>query len=108
MAEPDFVDEMIAKLSVDDPGFPKLVERARRRRELLAALADLRKRQDLSDAAMADAMGTDAASVEDLETEAPDVRLSIIDGYADALGYVVQYHLVPAAAAAGQAPVVVH
>jgi len=107
MPEPDFVDAMIAKLSADDPGFPKLVEIARRRRELLLALADQRDRQGLTQAAVAEAMASSEASVEELESEAPDVALSTLDRYADAVGYAVQYHLIPLADAAGEPAVVV-
>ena len=106
MAEPDFVDDMIAKFSAHDPEFPKLVEVARRRRELLLALAELRERQDLSQVAVAGALGISEAAVDDLESEAPDVTVSTISRYAAALGYVVQYHLIPEADA-GQAPAIV-
>jgi transcriptional regulator with XRE-family HTH domain len=106
MAQPDDLDALIAKLSADDPQFPRLVETARRRRELLLALARERVRQDLSRVEVAEAMGTCEQSVEELESEAPDVTLPTIDRYAEALGYVVQYHLIPASDA-GDEPVVV-
>lgn len=108
MTEPDFVDELIAKRSADDPEFPKLVEVARRRRELLLALADLRERQECTQAAVAAAIGTSEEVVEELESEGPDVTLSTIARYADALGYVVQYHLIPERDAAEAPAVVVH
>lgn len=108
MAEPDDLDELIAKLSVDDPEFPKLVATARRRRELLLALADQRERQGITQWAVANALGASEASVEELESEAPDVSLSTLDRYADALGFSVQYHLIPAGQAADEPPVVVH
>jgi hypothetical protein len=108
MAEPDDLDALIAKLSADDPEFPKLVETARRRRELLLALTYERERQQLTQAAVADAMGAHEEAVEELESEAPDVPVSILDRYADAIGYTVQYHLIPLADAADEPPVVVH
>jgi seryl-tRNA synthetase len=108
MADPDFVDEMIAKLSAGDPEFPKLVEVARRRRELILELAELRRRQERTRAAVAEAMDTSEAFVEELESEAPDVKLSTINRYAGALGYVVQYHLIPEREAGDAPAVVVH
>src|SRR5947209_6762297 len=108
MAEPDDLDAMIAKLSADDPEFPMLVETARRRRELLLTLADLRERQGLTQAAVSGSMATSEDAIEELESEAPDVPLSVIDRYAGALGYVVQYHLIPEAEAPEIPAVVVH
>ena len=39
MAERDFLDKMIAKRTARNPEFPQLLDAARRRRELLRALA---------------------------------------------------------------------
>jgi hypothetical protein len=45
MAERDFLDKMIVKRTARNPEFPKLLDAARRRRELLRALAERREEQ---------------------------------------------------------------
>jgi predicted transcriptional regulator len=108
MAERDFLDEMIAKRTTRNPEFPKLVDAARRRRDLLHKLAEQRERQHRSQTAIAAAMATSQSSVARLETVATDAKLSTVERYADSLGYVVQYHLIPAEAGIDQPAVVVN
>ncbi len=108
MAERDFLDEMIAKRTERNPEFPKLVDAARRRRELLRALAERREQQERSQTAVAAAMATSQSAVARLESAASDAKMSTIDRYAASLGYVVQYHLIPAKSGAEAPPVVVH
>jgi hypothetical protein len=45
MAERDFLDKMIAKRTARNPEFPRLLDGARRRRELLRTLAERREQQ---------------------------------------------------------------
>ena len=40
-------------------------------------------------------MATSQSSVARLETTATDAKISTVERYADSLGYVVQYHLIP-------------
>ena len=108
MAEPDFLDKMIAKRTAGNPDFPGLLDAARRRRELLRTLAGRREAQQRSQTAVAAAMATSQSSVARLETTATDAKISTLDRYADSLGYIVQYHLIPAREGAGAPPVVVH
>lgn len=109
MAERDFLDKMVAKRTAASPEFPGLLDAARRRRELLRALAERRDAQGRSQTAIAAAMETSQSFVARLESTAVDARISTVDRYAGSLGYVVQYHLIPADAT-GLAPpaVVVH
>lgn len=107
MTERDFIDEIVAKRTAVNPAFPQLVDAARRRRELLRALAGRREAQHRSQTAIAAAMETSQSSVARLESTAADARLSTIDRYAESLGYVVQYHLLPADAKGLGAPAVV-
>ena len=106
MSEPDFIDQVIADRSARNPEFPLLVDAARRRRELLRVLAEQRERHGLTQTAVAAAMQTSQSFVGRLETTAGDARLSTVDRYAATLGYVVEYHLIPADQADG-APAVV-
>jgi cytochrome c553 len=108
MAERDFLDEMIAKRTERNPEFPKLLDAARRRRELLRALAERREEQERTQTAIAAAMQTSQSAVARLESTASDARMSTVDRYAASLGYVVQYHLVPVENGAVLPPVVVH
>lgn len=95
MADRDFLDEVVNERSARNPEFPAMVEAAERRRQLLAALAERRRKADHSQTAIAAAMRSSQSSVARLETSATDARLSTLDRYAHALGYRVEYSLVP-------------
>ncbi|HET6449259.1 MAG TPA: helix-turn-helix transcriptional regulator [Conexibacter sp.] len=105
--EREFLDETIARRTAANPEFPQLLEAARRRRDLMRTLAKRRVAQRRSQTAVAAAMETSQSSVARLETTATDAKISTIDRYADSLGYIVQYHLLPADDAGRSAPVVV-
>lgn len=108
MAERDFLDDMVAKRTERNSDFPGMLDAARRRRDLLHALARQREEQERSQTAVAAAMATSQSAVARLETTASDAKMSTIDRYAASLGFVVQYHLVPATGAADTPAVVVH
>jgi len=93
--EPDFLDEVIEESTALDPSFPQLMAQARRNRELLAALRKQRKRAKVSQKVLAEAMGTSQSAVSELEKTASDAKVSTVEKYAGALGFAVQYHLVP-------------
>jgi transcriptional regulator with XRE-family HTH domain len=93
--EPDFLDEIIADSTAQDPGFPAALERAVRNREVLRALAAERKRRKISQTVVAAAMGTSQSAVSDLETSSSDALMSTVEKYAHALGLAVEYSLVP-------------
>ena len=105
--KPDALDEMIAEFTAENPEFPALLAAAERRRKLLRELAERRRQKDLSQTAVAAAMQTSQPTVARLETDASDAKLSTLERYAAALGYVVEYHLVPASRANLERPVVV-
>ena len=107
MPERDFLEEMIDRRTARSPEFPRLLDAAQRRRELLRALAGQREGQKRSQTAIAAAMETSQSFVARLESTAADAKISTIDRYADSLGFVVQYHLIPIAEADGAPPVVV-
>jgi seryl-tRNA synthetase len=106
--ERDFLDKMIGKRTAHSAEFPRLLDAARRRRELLRALAAQREKQRRTQTAVAAAMETSQSFVARLETIAADAKISTVDRYAESLGYVLQYHLIPAAQADSAPPVVVH
>jgi predicted transcriptional regulator len=108
MGERDFLDRMIAKRTTRNPEFPRLVDAARRRRELLRTLAERREAQQQTQTAVAAAMATSQSFVARLESSAADAKISTVERYADTLGYVVQYHLIPALDGANAPAVVVH
>jgi seryl-tRNA synthetase len=95
MTERDFLDEVVEERAAQSPGFPGLVEAAMRRRELLSTLAEKRRESERSQTAIAAAMQSSQSSVARLETSATDARISTVDRYAHALGYKIQYRLVP-------------
>lgn len=107
MTERDFLDEVVEERAARSPDFPDLVEAAVRRRELLSALAEKRREDERSQTAVAAAMQSSQSSIARLESSATDARISTVDRYAHALGYKVQYHLVPETEASDPS-VVVH
>jgi len=107
MAERDFLEKMIEKRTVRNPEFPRLLDASRRRRELLRSLAGEREQQKRTQTAIAAAMDTSQSFIARLESTAADTKISTVDRYAESLGFVVQYHLIPAADAAGSSPVVI-
>jgi len=108
VAEKDFLDEMVAERTARNPDFPELLDAARRRRELLRALAAERAERKISQTQLAAAMRTSQSTLARLETTAVDMKLSTVERYAHALGMSVQYHLLDAEQGAGEPGVVVH
>jgi hypothetical protein len=94
--EPDALDAMIAEFTDANPGFPHLLLAAERRRALLHTLAEQRKHRQLSQTRVAAAMRTSQPTLARLETTAADAKLSTVERFAGALGYAIEYHLVPA------------
>jgi transcriptional regulator with XRE-family HTH domain len=98
------IDERTAR----NPGSPEMVEAAARRRQLLAALAERRRERKQSQTAVAAAMHSPQSSIARLETSATDAHIPTLDRYAGALGYRLQYHLIPASDRNAGTAVVVH
>jgi hypothetical protein len=53
-------------------------------------------------------METSQSSVARLERAAGDARISTVDRYAEALGYRVQWHLLPLKGSEAEPPLVIH
>jgi RNase adaptor protein for sRNA GlmZ degradation len=105
--EPDALDEMVAEFTQANPAFPHMLHAAERRRVLLRALAEQRRRRNLSQTRVAAAMRTSQPTLARLETTASDTKLSTVERFAGALGYSVEYHLVPATISTRRTGVVV-
>jgi DNA-binding XRE family transcriptional regulator len=74
------------------PGFREMAEAARRQ-ELLAELIAERRAAGLSQAEVADRMGTSQPAVARVEAGAVDVRLSTLQRYAEAVGRRLELRL---------------
>jgi transcriptional regulator with XRE-family HTH domain len=71
---------------------------AESRRRLLGELVERRRALGLSQTEVAARMGTSQSAVARLEALAtPDVRLSTLERYADAVGHALRWSLAPAA-----------
>jgi DNA-binding XRE family transcriptional regulator len=104
---PDALDEMIAEFTQTNPDFPHLLQAAERRRALLHTLAEQRKHRNLSQTKVAATMDTSQPTLARLETTAADTKLSTVERFANALGYAIEYHLVPIKASKRRTGVVV-
>lgn len=108
MAKPDFLDEIIEERSAKNPEFSQLIDAAVRRRSLLKQLGEMREVKQQSQTSLAAEMQTSQSSIARLEGSASDARLSTIDRFAEALGYRIQWHLLPVQESASAPSVVVH
>ncbi len=106
MAERDYLDELIERRTAGNPDFPDLLDAASRRRQLLKTMAGERRAKSASQTAVAAAMKSSQSTIARLENSADDAQLSTIDRYLAAIGYRVEYHLVPIGEAT-DSPVVV-
>lgn len=96
LEEPDFLDEMIAESTARNPEFPRIMDEARQRRELLRHLAAIRVRDGISQTAVAARMETSQPTVARLESYAYDVKLSTLQRYAAALGKKIEWQIIDA------------
>lgn len=92
--EADLLDDIVAHGTAQDPGFRQLVDAAVARRELLRRLARRRIRLGLSQAQIADQMGTSQPAVARLESGEVDARVSTIERFAVAVGTRLEYRLI--------------
>ena len=81
----DFLDEMIEERSRENPDFGRLVDEATARRELARRLTVQREDTGLSQATVAERMGTSQSIVSKLERGA-DVKVSTLQRYCAAIG----------------------
>lgn len=86
-------DEHDAGAHFADPVFPGFDELARKRRALVAELADERRRAGLTQTVVAARMRTSQSVVARLERGDLDVRLSTIERYAAALGREIEWRV---------------
>lgn len=91
----DAIDEIVAISTDEDPSFGALFDVEVRRQDLLLHLGELRRASGLSQAQVAAAMGTSQPAVAKLEAARTDPRLSTAARFALAVGYRLEYALVP-------------
>jgi ribosome-binding protein aMBF1 (putative translation factor) len=93
-ADEDFLAALIVNRTKKNPDFPRLLEAAVRRRELVATLAAKREALGLSQALVATRMGTSQPAVARLEAGEVDAKLSTLERFAAALGFRIHWKLV--------------
>ena len=76
-----------------EPVLPGFKEMAQRRRALAEELVGRRLALGLSQTEVAARMGTSQSAVARLESGASDIRLSTLERYAAAVGYVIDWRL---------------
>lgn len=81
----DFLAELIADRTRQNPEFPSMMAEAETRRKLARRLAKLREKKELSQTVVAARMGTAASVVSKLEAGG-DVKLSTLQRYLAAIG----------------------
>ena len=91
--KPDFLDDIIAKGTAENPEFPRLVDAALERRRLLRTLAREREQMGLSQGEVAAMMGTSQPAVARLESGEVDARVSTIERFAAALGRRIEFRV---------------
>ena len=90
----DDLDEFIADRARTNPDFPRLVDEALARRQLLRNLAAEREAGGLTRTVVAARMGTSESAVARLEKGEADAKLSTVGRYAAALGKRVEWRIV--------------
>ena len=95
MAKPkDDLEEFIADRARANPDFPRLVDDALARRQLLRQLASQRELEGLTRTVVAARMGTSESAVARLEGGEADAKLSTVGRYAAALGKRIEWRIV--------------
>lgn len=90
----DDLQEFIADRARVNPDFPRLVDDALGRRQLLRELAAQREIEGLTRTVVAARMGTSESAVARLEGGEADAKLSTVGRYAAALGKRVEWRIV--------------
>jgi len=90
----DFLDDIIAQSTREDPAFPQKVEAALDHRRLMRELAEARRSSHLSQTTLAAAAGTSQSQIARAESGDVDVRISTIARMAAALDKRLEWSLV--------------
>jgi ribosome-binding protein aMBF1 (putative translation factor) len=89
----DELDDVVAHRTARNPEFPRLLEAAAARRELMDALRQARIEAGLSQTEVAARMHTSASSIARLERVAQNSTLQTVQEYASALGKSLTWSL---------------
>ncbi len=90
----DDLEGFIADRARANPDFPRLIDEALARRQLLRELAAQREVEGLTRTVVASRMGTSESAVARLEKGEADAKLSTVGRYAAALGKRVEWRIV--------------
>jgi ribosome-binding protein aMBF1 (putative translation factor) len=93
-ANEDSLAEIILSRTKRNPDFPKFLEAAVRRRDLVASLVAKREELGLSQDLVATRMGTSQPAIARLEAGQVDAKLSTLERFATALGFRIHWDLV--------------
>jgi DNA-binding XRE family transcriptional regulator len=93
---PDFLDEIIAMGTAEDPTFAQKVQTALDQRVLMRELAEARIAAHLSQTKLAAAAGTSQSQIARAESGDVDVRLSTVARMAAVLGKRIEWTLIDA------------
>lgn len=93
MSDSDYLDELVARGTLEDPAFAERVQAHYERRLIARELARERERQGLSQTLVAARMGTSQSAVARLEAGRGDVKLSTIERFASVLGKKLELRL---------------
>jgi DNA-binding XRE family transcriptional regulator len=93
---PDELEALIAEMTAKNPNFPRMLEEAIERQTLMDTLVRERKRQRVTQKALAARMATKQSTLARLEQEQRDPRLSTLQRYASSLGKRITWQLVDA------------
>jgi ribosome-binding protein aMBF1 (putative translation factor) len=94
MSRKDDLDQLIDELAADDAAIPLRVAAALERRELARQLAERRRSAGLTQAQLAERMGTSQGQITRFESGA-DTRLSTVARYAAAIGIKLRWSIQP-------------
>jgi len=92
-SDEDFLAELIHERTKKNANFPRLLEAAVRRRELVALLAAKRDEMGLTQEVVAKRMGTSQPAIARLEAGEVDAKLSTLERFATAVGYRIDWEL---------------
>jgi transcriptional regulator with XRE-family HTH domain len=91
----DFLQEVIEERTRSNLDFPQMVGAALQKRRLLRELGARREQLGFTQVAVAKRMGTSQSGIARIEAGEVDVKLSTIERYAAAIGFLVEWELRP-------------
>jgi transcriptional regulator with XRE-family HTH domain len=91
----DDLDRMLAEWALDDQEFAEQYERGYQAFQLGVMLKTAREDAKLTQAQVAERLGTHKSAISRMENHAEDIRLSTLQRYAEAVGCILKLELIP-------------